>query len=168
MPRPSPRRHLATLLLAVLLAGCAGLGVKTEPPRVNLVALELVEMQLFEQRYRLRLRVQNPNREAIEIEGIDFKVALNDRPFAQGVGRPESVVPGFGEALIEVVVVSTLIGLIDQLRALEQRQGEPLNYRINGRLSLSGTPFSIPFERSGELDGTGGGTPAAPDQGRSI
>ena len=158
-------KAIGTLALAValLLAGCAGLGQKLETPRVNLVGLKVLDLQLFEQRFGLTLRVQNPNRTDLTIAGISFEVELNDREFARGVDNQKVQVPAFGESLLEVTVVSTLFSLVDQLRDLNRQTATPLDYRIHGRISLAGSPISIPFEEKGRL----GGNPeqAAPAKG---
>jgi len=59
-------------------------------------------------------------------------------------------------------VVSTLFDVVAQLRNLEQRQRQPVSYRISGRLSLADSMLSIPFEQQGEL---GGSIPSAPGSG---
>ncbi len=151
------KRLIAILVLLVLVPGCAGLPPREAPPRVNLVNLRPLEMTLFEQRYGLTLRIQNPDRHPIHIQGLSFEVELNGRPFAHGVSDRQVEVPAFGEALLEVEVVSTLFSLVEQIRQLDERAGMPLSYRISGRINSSGSLVSIPFEQKGELGG-----PAAP------
>jgi LEA14-like dessication related protein len=152
------------LTIALLHMGCAGLGQKLETPRVNLVGLKLLDVQLFEQRFGLTLRVQNPNRDDLTIEGISFKVEINGREFARGVDNQKVTVPAFGESLLEVEVVSTLFSLVEQLRDLNSHTGKPLDYRIHGRIYLAGSPISIPFEQTGELGGAANGNPAGAGQ----
>ena len=140
---------LAPLLyLFLLLSGCAGMATR-EPPRVNLVNLQVIDMQLFEQRYGVTLRIQNPGRQPLEIEGLSFDLELNGKSFAHGVSNRATVVPAFGEAVLDVEVVSSLFGIVDQLRDLEQDR--PLSYRLSGQLALAGSLISIPFEKKGEL-----------------
>lgn len=156
---------LLFLLLLLLLSGCVGPQQKQEPPRVSLVGIKVIGIQLLEQRFGLTLRVQNPNREALDIDGISFSVEVNDKTLAQGVNGDQVTIPGFGEALLEVEASSTLFGLIDQLRDLEQ-QHAPIDYRIHGNISLSGSLFRLPFEQRGQF---GGATERpAPSGGRGI
>jgi len=145
---------LPALLGLLLLTGCAGLATREEPPRVNLVNLRIIDIQLFEQRYGLTLRIQNPDRNPLQIEGLSFKVELNGNAFAHGVSNQKVEVPAFGEAVMDLEMVSTLFNVVTQLRHLERQQGEPLSYRISGRLSLADSLLSIPFEQQGELGGT--------------
>ncbi len=151
----SPMIHskIAAPVLAalILLCGCTGMTPRTEQPRVNLVALEVIDVQFFEQRYGVTLRIQNPDRADLQVEGISFELEINDREFAYGVSKQDVRVPGFSEALLDVEVVSTLFNVVDQLRDLEKRQGQTLSYRIHGKIALGGSLLSIPFEKKGVL-----------------
>ena len=146
-------------LLGALLAGCATMAGISEPPRVILVGIEPVDLQLLEQRFRVTLQVQNPNATAITVRGLDYEIIVNDRVFAQGVsGRPFTV-PAYGENTAEVEVVSTLQRVIEQLEALGSRGGGSIDYAITGQVSVDGVPIPIPFayEDTLSLPGTGDG-----------
>jgi len=141
------------LLILLALAGCAGLPSATEPPRVSLVDLRVLEMQLFEQRYELTLRIQNPGARALHISGMSFKLEINDRDFAQGVSRQALTVAGFGEQVIRVQVSSSLSDIINQWRDLQEHPHAGIRYRIHGRLQQPGAASAIPFEYKGEIGG---------------
>ena len=144
---------LATLILAAVSA-CATMRY-SESPRVHLVALRPLDIQLFEQRYRVRLRVQNPNPAELPIRGVDFELAVNGRAFASGVSAEPITVPAFGEAVLEVDVASSLVRLIEQFRTLGRSQS--LNYLVTGTIAVDGLPGRLPFRREGVLDlGAGG------------
>jgi hypothetical protein len=93
-------------LLLLLIGACAQL--PTEPPRLNVVSLEPEEMTLLEQKFRIRIRIQNPNDAEIRVNGLSYKLELNDGPLLSGVGSSAFVVPRFGEAVIEVSGGSTI------------------------------------------------------------
>ena len=59
------------LAMVLLLGGCTSLGAKLEAPRLSLVGIQLQEASFFEQRLRVRLRVQNPNDLVLPVRGID-------------------------------------------------------------------------------------------------
>jgi LEA14-like dessication related protein len=132
------------------LVGCAGLTERPDPPRISIAGLEVIEIGLFEQRYLLKLRLQNPNDFDIKISGMDYEVFVNDSPFAHGVSRNAVNLPSFGEDVFDVEVVSSLTSLFNQLRTLEQGQDRPLNYRITGGIKVNNWPRKIPFEFKGE------------------
>jgi hypothetical protein len=54
-------KKLVTLLFAVIFSGCAAMQDSLEAPYVTLTDLRMLDMTLFEQRYGLKIRVQNPN-----------------------------------------------------------------------------------------------------------
>ena len=136
---------------ASILAGCTSLLDKPEAPHVTVAGLKPLDIQLLEQRYQLTLRVQNPNRNELPIEGLSFSLEINGQGFAHGVSNESVTVPGFGEALLTVDIVSSLAGLIEQAQLLGDSQRETVLYRLKGKFSVSNQLFSLPFERSGEL-----------------
>jgi len=139
-------------VLTALLAACATLGVPGEAPRITLIGLRPLDIQILEQRYRVRLRIQNPNDAPLRIRGMDFKLRVNGKRFADGVSNRVLEVPAFGEALLAVDVSSSLVRLFEQLRGLGDGAAPRWDYVISGRLAIEGVPAKLPFERKGTLD----------------
>ncbi|MEA3412922.1 MAG: LEA type 2 family protein [Pseudomonadota bacterium] len=143
------------ILGALLMPGCANLASKPEPPEVSLAGLRFVSADLFEQRFALRLRLLNPNDFPIEVRGMNYKILLNERPFASGVSNREVDIPAFGEGVAEVEVVSSITRILGQLRHLavdgQGRGPEQLDYRIEGGIKLSNWAAKIPFEYEGKV-----------------
>jgi LEA14-like dessication related protein len=148
---------LLGLLLGVLLTGCANLAKKPDAPEVTLAGLRFVNADLFEQRFALQLRLLNPNDFPIEILGMNYKLLLNDRPFASGVSSKSMDIPAFGEGVMEVEVVTNITRIISQLKHLamtgQGRGPEELDYRIEGGIKLSNWGTKIPFEYEGKIGG---------------
>lgn len=140
------RRILAIALVGVMLTGCATLGGLSEPPRVSLVNIEPLDLRLLEQRFRVTLRVQNPNSRDITIRGLDYEIVVNDRIFAQGVSGKAVTIPAWGENTAEVEVVSTLQRIMEQLEGLGTRGKPSVDYAISGHVSVDGIPMPVPFE----------------------
>jgi len=138
----------AVLLIALLAAGCAGL--KIQSPSVTLAGMEVIEANLFEQRFAFKLRVQNPNDSEISITGLSFSVEINGQLFAKGVSDKPATVPRFGEAVLEVAAVSNLTGILRQVNELRRTNREEVTYRIKGRL-MTGSFAYLSFDESGKL-----------------
>ncbi len=137
-------------LLLPLLAGCSSLGAYSQAPRVSLVDVRPLEMGLFEQRYRLKLRIRNPNAAALPVSGMDYTLYINGREFADGVDSQAFSVPAYGEMVIEVAVSSSLLDVVQQLQQRESRQA--LSWRLAGGLRVPGHLGRLPFEYAGRLD----------------
>jgi LEA14-like dessication related protein len=152
------RSLLATGLL-LLLAACASMRPESDRIKVTMVDVRALESTLMEQRYLIKLRVQNRSQQALTIDGLSFDLELNGRDFASGVSNEKVTAPAFGEGLIEVKVSSTLFGVIRQIQSLQTRQEQPFQYRISGSLHSPDSLFSLPFDEQGEIDL---GLPASP------
>lgn len=134
----------------VLAAGCASLVGIGQPPGITLAGIDLQDIGLFEQRFALKLRVQNPNAVDLPITGLSFDVDLNGQPFAKGLSDKSVTVPRLGEAIIAVDAVSNLSSVLRQLRELQKGGRDRVDYRISGRLSV-GALGGIPFEHKGDV-----------------
>lgn len=137
-------------LVPVLLA-CAALDPRLEAPSVYVTALSLGESTLLEQRYTLRLRLQNPNQQTLSIEGLSFELELNGQPFAEGVSAEPLELPGFGEKELVVSASSHLGRVVEQLMGLMDEGRQSLDYRLRGKLALQGWVGRLPFEREGSI-----------------
>jgi LEA14-like dessication related protein len=139
------------LLVASLLGACATLSPYKDAPRVSLVSIQPQDMGVLEQRFALQLRILNPNDVAIPVNGLSYAIEINDREFAYGVSQQAVEIPAFGEALLDVEVVSNLLNVMQQLQALHGETRDSLAYRLKGKINLANTAASLPFDYSGEL-----------------
>jgi LEA14-like dessication related protein len=135
----------AMALLSALLAGCATLAGLNEAPRVSLVSIAPVDFQLFEQRFLVTLKVQNPNAKDITIRGLDYAIEINDKIFAQGVSGKPITIPAYGEGIAEVEVASTLQRVLEQLQSFGLRTTPSIDYAITGHANIDGIPIPVPF-----------------------
>jgi LEA14-like dessication related protein len=148
------RRILVISACAVLLlqlSGCATLPTGTEPPYLSIVSIEPVEVTPLEQKYRFRVRVQNPNDHALDISGMSYVLEINGHSFLKGVSNEAVTIPRFGETVIELSGVSTLFGFVRQIQALQQQDTPHLQYRLSGKLGLAGGFRGLPFSYKGTL-----------------
>jgi hypothetical protein len=61
-------------------------------------------------------------------------------------------IPAYGEALIDVDVVSNLLKVLQQLQEASAGKQESLKYRLTGSLSLENHLGKLPFDYSGDLN----------------
>lgn len=148
-----PSRTLLGGLVLATLGACTGLR-SLEPPEVVLIGIRPLESTLLEQRFRVDLRIYNPNNRDLDIDGVDFELDINDKRLARGAGAEALVLPRLGEARTSVVVSTSFLSVARQLMAMSQTQ--TLSYRLKGRLHLgTGLGATLPFEKSGEIGAPG-------------
>jgi LEA14-like dessication related protein len=142
-----------TGVLVFLLAACAALAPKLEAPNLSIVDVELQKSDLFEQRLKVRMRVQNPNDRALPIKGLSYALELEGEDFARGVTAESFNVPAFGEAEFDMNVTANMAATLVKLLSRKGGAGETVSYRIVGKVALSeGFLRSIPFEEKGSFE----------------
>ena len=145
-------RRLFVVSLALAAAGCAGggFGGGLEPPEVTLADIEFVGAGLFEQRLGLVLRMRNPNKEDLPIDGLRVRLEIDDKPFASGMSNEDVTIPGLGEETVTVEAVSATTDVLNQLRRMTGFQD--IDYAIAGTAFLSGSgERRLPFEQDGTV-----------------
>ena len=149
------------LLFTLMLAGCASLQPYAESPRVSLVSIKPLDMQMLEQRFVLELRILNPNNVAIPVSGLSYALEINQREFAYGVSQQAVNIPPYGEALLQVEVVSNLLNIMRQLQQPgDSPAGGGLEYRLHGKIGLTDSHLDLPFDYTGKLAYRDPGAPA--------
>lgn len=141
------------LVLAALLAatGCAGLETGRQAPKVNLIDLTPMASTVFEQQFKLRLRLTNPDPRPISVSGFSFDLFVNEQPFASGVGKQDVQLDGFSEAEISVVGRSTVMSFLRQIKELADKDRQAFTFRLAGKLGLGGFS-SMNVEEKGALE----------------
>jgi LEA14-like dessication related protein len=147
--------HMKRLIAAclVLAAGCStlGRGVQVVPPEVRIADLELLESGIFEQRFRVTLRVGNPNDFELPLDGVRFALVLNEQPFARGYTAHRVTVPRLGDATLTVDATTSTFDLIRQVLNAPGR--ETLTYALDGDVFLKGgARRAVPFTQEGMLE----------------
>jgi LEA14-like dessication related protein len=150
------RRVFAVGALAALLlsAGCAGFGSRLEPPKLSVVGVEFVRGDLFEQRFKARMRVQNPNDRSIAVRGVSYTLHIGGEELGRGLSGSSFTVPALGEAEFDMLVTVNLAGTVMRLLERARSDGLPdsLSYRLRGEVKLSeGFVRTIPFDEKGAV-----------------
>ncbi len=135
------------------LTACAAFAPKLETPKLSIVNVEIVKGDLFEQRLRARIKVENPNDRELAVKGITYTIEVGGEEFGRGISGSSFTVPRLGEAEFDMNVTANMAGTLMRLaqRAKEAgRTPDSVDYRIVGKVSLAtGMLRSIPFEERG-------------------
>lgn len=145
-------RGLLAVMALTLLGACAAMVPRLETPNVTLAGLALEEFGLVEQRYRLQLRIQNPNAIELPITGVAFRLDLNGVEFARGARAGIKPIPAFGERLVDIPVSGSLLGILRQLQLLGGGGVERITYGLTGKVALSRPAIEMPFDYRGSFD----------------
>lgn len=142
------------LLLAMLAAigGCSSFRPELQAPRLALINIAMTSADIFNQQFRVRVNVQNPNKEELRINGLDYKLFLEGDSFAEGLLDKPFVLPAEGETDVDMTVRTNFVSGVGRL--LSRLNGRTqVNYTFEGKL-LTDIRFlkKIPFQETGSVN----------------
>ena len=139
---------LASALL--VLGGCATFAPHFERPQLSLLAIEVQEASLSAQRFRVHMRVQNPNDRPLPIEGINYRIELAGEELGRGLTADAFTVPAFGAAEFEMLVTTNLAATFWKVLPRLKDPAHPAEYRLVGKVNTGLTFWrTIPFDERG-------------------
>lgn len=147
------------LLASILTSGCATVPSDIEPPKISIANIAPKDLALFEQRFDVQLRIQNPNDKELGINGLRCDIELNGKEFGNGMSGERVKVPRFGSEVVNVEVITSLGSFLRQVESLGNAgnsgnaAGNKFIYRLKGTAFVdSPSSFKLPFDEKGEVD----------------
>jgi LEA14-like dessication related protein len=152
---PGPLRSVvlaAVLAAGAGIAGCTLITPRFEHPILSVVGVEVEAAQLTEQRFRVRMHVQNPNDRALPVTGLSYTLQLAGEDFGHGLSARAFTVAAHGEAEFDMTVTTNLATSIFRILPRLSDSSQPIEYRVTGTVGTE-LPFlrSIPFDEHGSF-----------------
>lgn len=148
-------RSLALALLGVALtSGCTTLSQPMsswQAPEVAFVGLTVKEITLARQSFLVRLAVHNPNDRALPIRAMTWRLQIEGRDLAEGAAELERRIPAFGDAVVDMDAVGSLVGVTEQAALLATTRG-PIAWKVSGTVTLADGLLPLPYWYSGQVD----------------
>lgn len=140
-------------LILVCLTACATVPSGIEPPKISIANIAPKDVAVFEQRFDVQLRIQNPNNQELEINGLRCDIELNDKEFGNGMSGQQVKIPRFGSEVVNVEVITSLGSFLRQFQELNKSGVGKVRYRLKGTAFVeSPSSFKLPFDEKGEVD----------------
>lgn len=146
-----PHRLLRVLPgVAVLLSACAVMHLQA--PDITPTAVELTDVQLNEQHFKVTLHVQNPNDRALPIKYVKCALSVEGVEIGHGESVTAFNVPAHGETDFDMVVTTNIASSVPDLLVKVARGGQLPSYRLSGTVNpdIAYLP-PIPFSKSGQI-----------------
>jgi LEA14-like dessication related protein len=141
--------RLLLLSLALLMSACAGLAMR-DPVNVDVVGIEPLPGQGMEGRFLVKLRIQNPNEQPVDFDGVYVELEVRGMRLASGVSDERGTVPRFGESVLAVPVTVPVTAMVRQALGFASGDRSRVDYLLRGK--LAGPGFGgVRFESRGEL-----------------
>lgn len=147
-------RMLLVVACAVLLAACSTLGSNLQAPKLELLGVQMLSTDMFAQRFKVRVKVINPNDLELPVRGLEYTILMMGDSFAEGMSTEAFVLPALGEAEFDMLVTTNFVSSFGRL--LSRAQGgklENIDYEITGKIMVEkGMVRKVPFNHRGTVD----------------
>jgi LEA14-like dessication related protein len=142
-------KTLLLLVLASVLAACAP---KLQRPDLSVISVEMLNGNVLQQNFRVRLSIQNPNDRTLPVEGVQATLHVNGEQIASGVSSGAFVVPAFGQSEFDMLISANMaVGLLKIVGGMNQQTGA-IDYELTGVVSMD-LPWlrSLAFDQHGSF-----------------
>ena len=140
-------RYFTLVCIGLMLAGCATLKEQFREPSIAVKDLQVRSVSLADMQLDFILGIDNPNPMAIAMNGLSYRLELEDRPLFEGKTRDRVKVAANGSSRISLPFTLAYEDILGGFDALANKKS--LNYTLSGKVDLG--LFSLPYSRSGEL-----------------
>lgn len=141
------------VLICALLSGCATTSRLT-PPEISVTNVAMTSADVFNQQFRMRIHVYNPNTLELQVKSIEYQLFLEGDGFADGTVDQPFVLPAHGNAEFDTIINTHFTSSLMRLIAKMQEHGNnTVQYDFTGKVHLSkGLMRNIPFQKHGIID----------------
>ncbi len=139
------------IFLLTVITGCASMQPDLDPPTVTVDSFKAVPGSTGGLNFEVGLRVVNPNRQDLELEGVAYTISLEGREVVTGVGKDLPIVKGYDEATLTLTAAVSMLASLRLLGSLMDEPKDSLNYEINTKLDLGTFYKPIRVTDSGQI-----------------
>ncbi len=147
-------RFAAALAAVLALAACAGLGGYADlvRPEVDVTDVKLLGTTLTGADLVFEFRVDNPNAVALVLDGIGYRLRLNDEPLLDGRRDEETTIAASGRSVVELPVTIRYEDLYRVIRSFEgkRRSDYALDADFRFAVPILGS-VTVPVSKRGEI-----------------
>lgn len=140
------------LALCMFLSGCSILQPGYETPIVSISSFDAIPSQGMIPRFQIGLKIINPNRTALKLQGISYNISLEGHHIITGVSNSLPEVAPYGEEdviLNASVDLFSSIGFVSDL--IRSRDKENISYDLETKLDTGTLLPPIKVSKKGKL-----------------
>lgn len=146
------RTTWVVVFLTLAVTACSTMPPDFETPKFGIANIAPKDVAIFEQRFDIQLRIQNPNNFDLGINGMRFEIDLNEKAFGNGMSGQALTVPRFGSEVLTAEVTTGIDSFLRQMQGVSSGITN-VRYRLKGKaFAQAPSSFTISFDQSGEVD----------------
>ncbi len=145
------RLSIIYLFILLLVGACATLSPDFEQPSLQVKSIELKNSHSLAPEFEITLRVTNPNRDALSIDGMTYTLSLAGNKVVSGVANNLPTIPGYGEADVKIIATLSLLGGFKLLNDLANQYQDSIAYEFITRLDVGKFYPTITIKKDGVI-----------------
>lgn len=143
---------LLALVIMLFLSGCASLVADVDPPKVTMESFRSLPGDSGAPRFEIKLRVQNPNKDALNIVGISYGIEVLGKELVSGVTNDVPRIDAYGEGIVTLDASLQMFQLLRLLASLGTAPTDALDYRFTAKIDFEGLVPTQRVEETGQID----------------
>ena len=133
----SIRLLIYQLVFLFMLSGCAAVfSPKFEEPSLQVNSIRLKNSNSLAPEFEISLRVTNPNRDALSIDGMIYTLYMDGNKVVSGAASDLPTIPAYGEAEVKIMATLSLLGGFKLLNDLIDAHRESVKYELVTRVDV--------------------------------
>jgi len=137
------------LLVVFTLSSCAQFSPRFETPTVSVTSFRALPGQGAIPLFEIGLHVINPNRMALELEGISYHVDLEGHRVLSGVANQLPIIEAYGEGDVVLQVQPDLFNTISLFTDLLNQPRDQFRFELTAYLDVGVFMPKIKVEKEG-------------------
>lgn len=154
--RQTGRTAACSALVAALLmlCACSVFAPKLQSPTLTLVSVKMMSGDVFSQKFRVRVKVENPNDRDLPIRSIEYELFMQGDSFAKGESAAPFIVPSRGETEFDLTMQTNFVSSLGRLLSrFDGTSNTQVQYDLAGAIRLDKSLVRrIPFSQTGMID----------------
>ena len=144
-------RLIVSLLCLLALTGCATLTADLDPPTVTVENVESLPGSGSTPRFLITLRITNPNKQALDIVGVSYSLALLNKEVISGVSNEVPRIEAYSEETVKLEAGIRLFELLRLLAGLGLEKTDELDYKFQAKIDFEGFMPTQRVEEAGVI-----------------
>jgi LEA14-like dessication related protein len=138
--------------LLMVLTGCAVLSPGFEEPSLQVNSIKLKNSNSLASQFEIALRVTNPNRDDLSIDGMTYTLSLAGNEIVSGAANDLPTIPAYGEAEVKIMATLNFLGGLKLLNDLANNNQNSVAYELIARLDVGKFYPMITIKKDGVFD----------------
>ena len=124
--------------LVAALGACTQFSSVLQKPHVALENIALANNNLLSPRFKLTIRITNPNGVALPVKGMSYSINIQGVDVFEGVTSKIPNIAAYSDTVIDLELGTDIIKAARLLRAFKDRTDNNVNYGLNAHIDLTG------------------------------